>query len=90
MFPAGVVLFGLLGASLAVTHHSSARTGALAVFVHLLWVLFCRPAGGERCRSREQQQQRHYCVLCCALISEFHIHEYCHAFLGEAGSANSK
>lgn len=87
MSPAGVVLFGLLGASLSVTHHSSAGTGALAAFVHLLWVLFCRPA--ERGRSREEQQ-RHHCVLCCALISEFHIREYRHAFLGEAGSANSK
>lgn len=44
MFLAGMVLFGLFGASLVVTHHSSAKTKALAAFVHLLWVLFCRPA----------------------------------------------
>lgn len=41
MFPVGVALFGLLSASLDVTHCPLARTGALAAFVYQLWVLFC-------------------------------------------------
>lgn len=40
MFPAGVALCVLLGASLAATHHPAARTGALAAFVHQMRVLF--------------------------------------------------